>query len=464
MNRRTLLIALLFTLFVVQVVFAQTVHIVRQDENLYRIGLQYGLPFTAIAQHNNIINPNQIKEGQQLTIPDGGTAVPIATFPADTEMREHIIAYGETLSSIALFYDVPAECIVDANGIVNPNLIYAGQKLLIPMLHPDNSPTVNTPIVDDTAVFNWDLGGQTASFSHPDLMRSSGMTWVKFSHEWQETDAPDILKDRINNAHGQGFKVLLTIAGQRQDNINFGAYTDFLAGVAGLGPEAIEVWQGQNSEKNWLTGNVDASMYVNEMLKPAYEKIKGTNGNVMVISGAPTNTADYGETCNAQACDGKQYMREMFDNGAVQYTDCIGIQYLQGTVSPWEQTGDGRDNGHNAYYYRKMVDTYLDASQNAKPLCFTALGYLSAEGLGTLDNSSFAWAAGTSRQNQTDWLGQAVHIAKNVDQKVDMLIIYNVDATIFDPTQNIDAGYAIIRNGNCPACNHIRQAARIDQP
>ena len=44
----------------------------------------------------------------------------------------HYVRYGETLSSIGRLYGVNAYAIARANGIANPNRIYAGQTLVIP--------------------------------------------------------------------------------------------------------------------------------------------------------------------------------------------------------------------------------------------------------------------------------------------------------------------------------------------
>jgi len=48
-------------------------HVVSSGENLYRIGLRYGVSFTAIAQRNGISNVNRIDAGSVLCIPAGGT-------------------------------------------------------------------------------------------------------------------------------------------------------------------------------------------------------------------------------------------------------------------------------------------------------------------------------------------------------------------------------------------------------
>jgi LysM repeat protein len=44
-------------------------HVVEAGENLYRIGLKYGLPWQTIAEANGITDPTQVYVGQQLVIP-----------------------------------------------------------------------------------------------------------------------------------------------------------------------------------------------------------------------------------------------------------------------------------------------------------------------------------------------------------------------------------------------------------
>lgn len=46
-----------------------TIHIVRAGENLFRIGLLYGIPYQELAAYNNIADPTQISVGQEIRIP-----------------------------------------------------------------------------------------------------------------------------------------------------------------------------------------------------------------------------------------------------------------------------------------------------------------------------------------------------------------------------------------------------------
>ena len=63
-----------------------------------------------------------------------GSASPAASpgaTPAGSP-RVHVVARGENLTTIAAEYGVTVQAIAAANGIADPNTIYAGQKLVIP--------------------------------------------------------------------------------------------------------------------------------------------------------------------------------------------------------------------------------------------------------------------------------------------------------------------------------------------
>jgi LysM repeat protein len=100
------------------------IHIVQPGENLFRIALHYGMTYTALAAANGIINPDLIYAGQRLIIP--GEA------PAKPTERIHVVQPGENLFRIALKYGTTVEAIALANNIRNVHLIYVGQRLRIP--------------------------------------------------------------------------------------------------------------------------------------------------------------------------------------------------------------------------------------------------------------------------------------------------------------------------------------------
>jgi len=114
---------------------ASRVHVVQRGENLYRIALRYGTSFQALALANGIVNPDRIYAGQRLEIP-GLAALPSLPQPARPSGQTYVVRRGDTLSAIALRRGVSVWALVQANGIRNPSLIYAGQVLLIPGARP----------------------------------------------------------------------------------------------------------------------------------------------------------------------------------------------------------------------------------------------------------------------------------------------------------------------------------------
>ncbi len=111
------------------------VHVVSKGENLFRIGLRYGLSWVPLAYYNNIPNPDLIYVGQNIYIP-GGQAPPAQSKPESSSYTNYVVKRGDTLFRISRSFGVSPEEIVEANGIVNPNRIYAGQVLKIPTWTP----------------------------------------------------------------------------------------------------------------------------------------------------------------------------------------------------------------------------------------------------------------------------------------------------------------------------------------
>jgi LysM repeat protein len=60
------------------------------------------------------------------------TATPTPVPPTPPPERIHIVARGDTLSEIAAKYGVAQDLITKANAMDNPNMLYVGQKLIIP--------------------------------------------------------------------------------------------------------------------------------------------------------------------------------------------------------------------------------------------------------------------------------------------------------------------------------------------
>lgn len=116
-----------------------TVHLVQLGETLYSIAMRYGVSAAAIAAANNIYNPDMIFAGQSLVIP-GSYSPPPAQAPVAAPGGYYVVQLGDTLSGIAWRLGTTVSALMAANNIYNPDMIYAGQRLIVPGGGPPPQP------------------------------------------------------------------------------------------------------------------------------------------------------------------------------------------------------------------------------------------------------------------------------------------------------------------------------------
>jgi LysM repeat protein len=73
----------------------------------------------------------------------------------------HIVQPGETLYRIGLQYGVSVDQLVAANGLIDPSLIYPGQKLIIPVAALPRSPTVSVSTIPSSSPIHIVQSGET---------------------------------------------------------------------------------------------------------------------------------------------------------------------------------------------------------------------------------------------------------------------------------------------------------------
>jgi LysM repeat protein len=113
------------------------VHIVQPGEVLLLITKQYGVDVEELMRLNNLSSPDWIYVGQELIIPQPaasptGEPTPAVTpAPAATSFI-HVVQPGESLAAIAYRYGVAMDDLVKFNGLRAADMIYVGQRLIIP--------------------------------------------------------------------------------------------------------------------------------------------------------------------------------------------------------------------------------------------------------------------------------------------------------------------------------------------
>ena len=98
------------------------IYTVRKGNTLFGIANFFGTTVEKILRYNNIQDPNMIYVGQKLTI------------PVDTEEKSgfvYVTRPGDTLWSIAQRFGTTVDELAKKNGMCNPNMLYHGTRLLI---------------------------------------------------------------------------------------------------------------------------------------------------------------------------------------------------------------------------------------------------------------------------------------------------------------------------------------------
>lgn len=132
-----------------------TEHVVKPGETLGGIANRAQVPRVLIIEANGLKEPYLVKAGQKLVIP---------------RRRTHVVKAGETGFSIAMDYGVPWSVIAAANAITPDAPVVAGQRLTIPTISaaraeavpqppapaPEAAPLADTP----PPKFAWPLRGK----------------------------------------------------------------------------------------------------------------------------------------------------------------------------------------------------------------------------------------------------------------------------------------------------------------
>lgn len=94
---------------------------VRTGDNLLKISQKYGVAPRTVIFLNDLKDPNLLMPDQKLCVQAAAKAG-----------KFHVVASGDTLTRIANRYKMDVKALAEANDLENPDLIIAGQVLVIP--------------------------------------------------------------------------------------------------------------------------------------------------------------------------------------------------------------------------------------------------------------------------------------------------------------------------------------------
>ena len=106
-------------------------YLVMRGDTLKSLALQFGTSVdTLLSLNKSITNANLIYEGQRLVVPSG-RAVPVPPPPSGGQV--YYVQSGDTMRKIASKFSISVEALIQLNPqISNPNVIYVGQAITVP--------------------------------------------------------------------------------------------------------------------------------------------------------------------------------------------------------------------------------------------------------------------------------------------------------------------------------------------
>ncbi len=139
---------------------APQTYVVRTGDTLSAIAQRYGVPVTYLARINGISDPNVIVAGEVIhlgaTSPAASAASPAAAGSGST----YTVHDGDTLDSIAERLGTTAAALAAANHLADPNLIFAGQVLVVSGAAAAPTASASTPASTGSLVLAAQVAGR----------------------------------------------------------------------------------------------------------------------------------------------------------------------------------------------------------------------------------------------------------------------------------------------------------------
>ncbi len=115
--------------------------VVQPGDSLSLLGQKYGVSVSALMEFNGLTNPDLIRVGQVLKLPDatsGAAAVPAAE-------QVITVSEGDTLWSLSQAYGITVAELAKLNGIADSNKLAVGQRLTLPGSARPSTATAGAP-------------------------------------------------------------------------------------------------------------------------------------------------------------------------------------------------------------------------------------------------------------------------------------------------------------------------------
>ncbi|MCR4406506.1 MAG: LysM peptidoglycan-binding domain-containing protein [Anaerolineae bacterium] len=223
------------------------IHVVQAGETLFSIAQKYGTTVEAIVAANGLSNPDLIFAGQKLIIPTGETAETLLSV---------IVQPGDTLALLACRYNTTVQAIAERNRLINPALIRVGQSLSILTLGPPPEHTqMHIVQSEDTLVqVAWRYGvgfwtlAQVNGLRNPNIISTGQCLSIPLDRASEELPLPFSAVEKMPSPVVQGQTLVIKV------------HTSRPATVSGTFDEQLLTFVPQMGQDStyWALAGVDA--------------------------------------------------------------------------------------------------------------------------------------------------------------------------------------------------------------
>lgn len=102
-------------------------YIIKQGDTFYRVALRFNVSLDDLLEANPAADPDKLFIGQVICIP---LATPPVRCPQNT--MQYVVKQGDTFYKLAQRFNTSVDLLISLNPTVNPNALLIGQVLCIP--------------------------------------------------------------------------------------------------------------------------------------------------------------------------------------------------------------------------------------------------------------------------------------------------------------------------------------------
>lgn len=174
-----------------------------------------------------------------------------------SEPEEYVVQSGDTLGNIAKAYGISLEALIDANELINPNILSVGQVLVVPPPDPSSVGPAFKIIPDSELVY----GPLSENFDVAGFVQEKGGYLARYEEtvEGESLSGAQILQ-RVASEYSVNPRLLLAVLEYRSGWVTHGLpdeqFADYPMGV-------YETWrEGLYAQLAWAANNLNRGYYL----------------------------------------------------------------------------------------------------------------------------------------------------------------------------------------------------------